>query len=418
MQRNQLGKVGLLKKIKLPHGGSYELEYARVGNMRELPQSKYVLSSVTMNSGLQSKSGNVQSYKTEYTYKDGYYDRKEKEFYGFKTVKAVTGTGKTTETEYYIDAYYRKGMVKKETVSAGGNIYSIKEYEVDVVPHARVKKEWNTINSTSDLMTKENSMWNINLKKLTGVKELISALEKYHFIVETIHKDKFWFSHERNGALVIDYARGQENIIRLDYRGYCNRSIGYKKKWAVSEWDDMRRYVCEELAPLIDTFRGPYRLTMEETKEAIIEAMKELGYIDYVEGSENLKISYRYADMKIVFSHFAAPYYVGNNKVCSPEKTISMSAVEEKKYDFIRYTVNGTPIYYCKLKEWEIIYNTVLLETSVRRYRYAWFDFADRTLDGKDCLAAMVKEVVADLPAILQQLHDNEDAFYQYSKWL
>ena len=30
----------------------------------------------------------------------------------------------------------------------------------------------------------------------------------------------------------------------------------------------------------------------------------------------------------------------------------------------------------------------------------------------------MVKEVVADLPAILQQLHDNEDAFYQYSKWL
>lgn len=67
-------------------------------------------------------------------------------------------------------------------------------------------------------MTKENSMWNINLKKLAGLKELISALEKYHFIAETIHKDMFWFSHERNGVLVIDYARGQENIIRLDYR--------------------------------------------------------------------------------------------------------------------------------------------------------------------------------------------------------
>ena len=145
VQRNKLGKVGLLKTIKLPTGGSYEIEYQRVGNTRELPQCKYVLSSVTMNSGLQSKSGNIQSYKTQYTYKDGYYDRKAKEFYGFKTVKAVTGTGKTTETEYYIDAYYRKGMVKKETVSAGGNIYSIKEYEVDETPHARVKREWNTI---------------------------------------------------------------------------------------------------------------------------------------------------------------------------------------------------------------------------------------------------------------------------------
>ena len=145
VQRNKLGKVGLLKTIKLPTGGSYEIEYQRVGNTRELPQCKYVLSSVTMNSGLETKSGNIQSYRTTYSYKDGYYDRKAKEFYGFKTVKAVTGTGKTTETEYYIDAYYRKGMVKKETVSAGGNIYSIKEYEVDEVPHARVKKERHTI---------------------------------------------------------------------------------------------------------------------------------------------------------------------------------------------------------------------------------------------------------------------------------
>ena len=145
VQRNKLGKVGLLKTIKLPTGGSYEIEYQRVGNTRELPQSKYVLSGVTMNSGLETKSGNIQSYRTTYTYKDGYYDRKAKEFYGFKTVKAVTGTGKTTETEYYIDAYYRKGMVKKETVSHNGAVYSIKEYEVDEVPHARVKREWNTI---------------------------------------------------------------------------------------------------------------------------------------------------------------------------------------------------------------------------------------------------------------------------------
>lgn len=84
-------------------------------------------------------------------------------------------------------------------------------------------------------------MWNINLKKLAGLKELINALEKYNFIAETIHKDMFWFSHERNGVLVIDYARGQENIIRLDYRGYCNRSIGYKKKWAVSKCINERR---------------------------------------------------------------------------------------------------------------------------------------------------------------------------------
>ena len=65
-----------------------------------------------------------------------------------------------------------------------------------------------------------------------------------------------------------------------------------------------------------------------------------------------------------------------------------------------------------------IIYDTVLIETSLRRYAYDWFDFADRKLDGKASLEAMVKKIVADLPVILQQLHDKEDAFYQYSKYL
>ncbi|UTC68983.1 hypothetical protein E4O01_09825 [Treponema sp. OMZ 790] len=145
VQRNLLGKVGLLKKIKLPQGGSYELKYERVGNTVELPQSKYVLSEVTAKSGLKSKTGNSQEYTTYYTYEDGYYNRIEKEFYGFKTVKSKNAIGTVTETEYYIDFYYRKGMVKREIIKNGNRVYSIKEYEIDTAPHARIKKETNTI---------------------------------------------------------------------------------------------------------------------------------------------------------------------------------------------------------------------------------------------------------------------------------
>ena len=60
MQQDQLWEGGLLKKIKLPAGGSYKLEYRGEGNTRVLPQSKYVLSSVTMNLGLQTKIGDGQ----------------------------------------------------------------------------------------------------------------------------------------------------------------------------------------------------------------------------------------------------------------------------------------------------------------------------------------------------------------------
>ena len=145
VQRNLLGKVGLLKKIKLPQGGSYELKYKREGNTVELPQCKYVLSEVTARSGLKTKTGNEQAYTTYYTYEDGYYNRIEKEFYGFKTVRSKNAVGTETETEYYIDSYYRKGMVKREIIRNGNKVYSIKEYEVDTAPHARIKKETTTI---------------------------------------------------------------------------------------------------------------------------------------------------------------------------------------------------------------------------------------------------------------------------------
>ncbi len=145
VQRNLLGKVGLLKKIKLPQGGSYELKYKREGNTAALPQCKYVLSEVTARSGLKTKTGNEQAYTTYYTYEDGYYNRIEKEFYGFKTVRSKNAVGTVTETEYYIDSYYRKGMVKREIIKNGNRTYSIKEYEVDTTPHARIKKETTTI---------------------------------------------------------------------------------------------------------------------------------------------------------------------------------------------------------------------------------------------------------------------------------
>ena len=148
VQRNLLGKVGLLKQIKLPQGGSYELKYERVGNTVKLPQCKYVLSEVIKKSELKysgiytSPLGeNIQEYKTHYTYEDGYYDRETKEFYGFAKVTKRSEGGTVQETEYYNDKYYRKGMVKKSKTIYGGFTYNEKEIEVDTSPHARIIKE-------------------------------------------------------------------------------------------------------------------------------------------------------------------------------------------------------------------------------------------------------------------------------------
>jgi YD repeat-containing protein len=120
--RNGGGGVGLLKKIRLPQGGSYELEYGRVGNTTEMPQSRYVLSAVKVTDSDHTGERGAYRYTTNYAYADGYFDREVKEFYGFGKVTAAQTDergmvlGGRTETEYYNRQYYAKGMEKRKTI--------------------------------------------------------------------------------------------------------------------------------------------------------------------------------------------------------------------------------------------------------------------------------------------------------------
>jgi RHS repeat-associated protein len=121
---NQSGKVGLLKEVHLPTGGSYSLEYGRVGNTVDMPQSRMVLSTITMNDGYEdSNLDGEHSYKTNYDYGEGYYNRSERQFYGFGKVKTINADN-SAETIFYQnrDYYYRGLAYKKIFESAEGKL--------------------------------------------------------------------------------------------------------------------------------------------------------------------------------------------------------------------------------------------------------------------------------------------------------
>ena len=63
---NEMGKVGLLKEVILPQGGKYEIEYDRVGNTTDMPQSRYVMSKVTRNNNREGFG--VHKYETSFIY--------------------------------------------------------------------------------------------------------------------------------------------------------------------------------------------------------------------------------------------------------------------------------------------------------------------------------------------------------------
>jgi RHS repeat-associated protein len=135
---NRTGKTNLLRKVTRPMG-SFKISYNRKGNTVDMPQSRWVMKSVTLNDGMSEIDtqghGGVHIYITDYAYKDGYYDHVERDFYGFRTLVSKTGSG--TDAKEVIRTFlnkvnYEKGLeVQSVLKDSSGRIYkkNINEYK-------------------------------------------------------------------------------------------------------------------------------------------------------------------------------------------------------------------------------------------------------------------------------------------------
>ena len=94
---NPIGRTNLLKKVSRPLGATFDISYKRSGNTYEQPQSRWVMEKVVVFDGVEGDTPAAVSEKgadyqvMKFDYKDGFHDRYEREFYGFK---------KVTETQF------------------------------------------------------------------------------------------------------------------------------------------------------------------------------------------------------------------------------------------------------------------------------------------------------------------------------
>ena len=127
--RNTTGRTNLLNWVKRPLGAEINLAYERDGNTYAQPQSRWVLSRVSVFDGLVGDG--VDTRLTTYRYEDGYYDRSEREFYGYGRVIGETrdtsdgdALYRTLTSDYLNDSYYTKGLLALTRVEdAAGNPY-------------------------------------------------------------------------------------------------------------------------------------------------------------------------------------------------------------------------------------------------------------------------------------------------------
>jgi YD repeat-containing protein len=267
VQINGLKKVGLLKKISLPQGGSCLLEYEWEKGTVNMPQSRYVLSRVTREDGA-GRGMNVQAegehrYEVEYEYEGGYYDRTVKEFYGFERVVSRYSDGSRKAVTYYNDRYYRKGMVLREEFSDGdGTVLRSGWYTVREAPFAQVKSEGQTVREagsageverTTDYsydhygnVTEMRSRAGVDLPELRAViryKDDFSTYLHAHPLEIRVYDDgreirRRGGEYNERGSMTKLYRyfgsdERERSVSELEWDGYGNLS-------AVVEWNDRR----------------------------------------------------------------------------------------------------------------------------------------------------------------------------------
>ncbi len=117
---NASGKSGLLKTVRLPQGGRYEIDYTRAGNTVDMPQCLWVVSRVTRDDGLGSLAADrgVYRYSEGFAFGDGYYDRLEREFRGFAWARHVRTDGSEERVAYLNRDHHSRGMEWRRQVYA------------------------------------------------------------------------------------------------------------------------------------------------------------------------------------------------------------------------------------------------------------------------------------------------------------
>ncbi|WP_304598490.1 RHS repeat-associated core domain-containing protein [Mesonia sp. K7] len=237
---NTTDKTHLLKKVHTPLGGSWEVDYQRIGNTYDMPQSKWVLNKVETNDGFNGDSAfGPNNTLTEVSYENPKYDRRERSFFGFEKVtvaqKDVTQSGNPTyrysETEYHNDNYYLKGAPKSvKTFDGTGNILSSKETKYNLLnpdaPQVDLNANLSTFYIESTLATTNNPETLIDKSRLfvVPVKTINRNYENSQYI-ESI-EEFLKYSEFGNLEVYTNYGEGGDDIYttEINYHPMINNT--------------------------------------------------------------------------------------------------------------------------------------------------------------------------------------------------
>jgi RHS repeat-associated protein len=122
-------RTDMLKAVNNPLGGNFVVDYKVQSVDYDNPNARWNMSQVAVNDGYDNNHDGRDTYVNNFVYEDGRYDRRERMFYGYATVRTLDmdldddnvpiGIYRSSVSEYNNTSYFLHGLLESSYVAAG-----------------------------------------------------------------------------------------------------------------------------------------------------------------------------------------------------------------------------------------------------------------------------------------------------------
>ncbi|WP_291151923.1 RHS repeat-associated core domain-containing protein [Flavobacterium sp. UBA7680] len=126
---SRIRRTDMLKSVTNPLGGKFTVDYKVQPVDYDNPHAKWVMSDLVIEDGYDKINDGRDVYKKHFIYENARYDRREREFYGYETVKTQdyamdadnlpTTVYRTSVSKYHNRSYFLNGLLKESYVLKG-----------------------------------------------------------------------------------------------------------------------------------------------------------------------------------------------------------------------------------------------------------------------------------------------------------